>query len=288
MHFRLILLKLGILIGLALLSSFSLVVEPDVRNTGLAVVVSLLLLGIVLELVISQRRYDRRWFVSRSIAESVKIQAWFYMMNVPPYGEKDADDRFIDTLQQIKDQNKDIPLEVLTLDSNGPQITPRMKEVRSWPIDERRNFYFQNRIKDQVQWYAAKSKWNSTRENAWNTISIVFQVLAAVIAVALIAYDNSPLTLPNGTDFLLDPIGVLTTVSAAALSWGEARRFGELAKSYGLIAGELSILQERSHMADDENSLSSLVVDVERTISREHALWIIRRSEGFPGPKHLL
>jgi hypothetical protein len=57
-----------------------------------------------------------------------------------------------------------------------------------------------------------------------------------------------------------------------------ARSYRELSQSYGLIAQELSFLEEEANQVSNQDELDALVQDVERTISREHTIWLARRT----------
>jgi len=49
-------------------------------------------------------------------------------------------------------------------------------------------------------------------------------------------------------------------------------------QSYGFIAQELSLLETQVEQASTEQQLINIVLNVETAISREHAIWLVRRT----------
>jgi hypothetical protein len=276
-YYQFIFLKLLMLLGLAAIASVSWVSIPSLRSVGVVFAGVILVGGLSVETLISKRRYDHGWFRSRSLAESVKTHSWFYMMRIAPYDhDLTMNSNFLNTLEEIKRQTVSLPPQILSESAKGSQIPDYMKEVRKKDFEERKKIYVEGRIKDQSKWYANRGLWNSRRESVWTYASVGLQTLAALFAIALIVLGSLDVTL-SGFTLPVNPIGLLTTASAAVLTWTQAKRFGELSQSYGLIASELSILQERAAEVKDDAALGDFVVNVERTISREHTLWIVRR-----------
>src|SRR5207249_1769035 len=131
---------------------------------------------------------------------------------------------------------------------------------------ERRDFYRKNRLSDQRMWYAGKATWNSRKERFWFLISLILQIIAAVAALSFILSPSA-----------LAPVGILTTAAAASRSWSSAKSHRELSQSYGLISRQLAVLDDQCSTATSDQDLAALVENTERTISREHTIWIVRR-----------
>jgi hypothetical protein len=144
-----------------------------------------------------------------------------------------------------------------------------MKSIRKRNVADRLAYYLSDRVLDQRQWYTNKAKSNHTQETRWFISAWVLQLLAVVLAFVIIFF--------NG--LVINPVGILTTAGAGVLSWVNARNYGELSLSYGLIAQRLSILQEQRKDAMTEENLATGVSDFEQAISTEHTIWLARRLE---------
>jgi hypothetical protein len=148
----------------------------------------------------------------------------------------------------------------------GPQITKKMKEMRNEKLANRRDFYIQNRIRDQRLWYVEKAKWNKKRESLWFVVTWILELTAASLAIVIIILQ----------DTFINPVGIVTTAGAGVLSWINARSYSEPAESYGFVAQELVLLQDRANQVSTEKDLAKIVLDAERTIDREHTVWLAR------------
>jgi hypothetical protein len=142
-----------------------------------------------------------------------------------------------------------------------------MRLVRNETLEQRRSYYVKNRINEQKDWYARKADWNKSQGSMWFVIAWTLQVATAAIAIIVISFG----------DLFMNPVGILTTASAGMLSWIHARNYRELSQSYSLVAQELSLLEDRAKQVQTEEKMAEIVLDTERTISREHTIWLARR-----------
>lgn len=239
---------------------------------GLVIAV-FLLASLILTAFIDSKRMDRIWFSSRAIAESVKKESWLFMMKAKPYDpsvtEAHALKIFLDSLRKIIASQPNVSSELAKHFADTPQVTAQMQNVRGKDVTERLNYYKNNRLHDQRIWYTKKSTLNKNQESHLSILSWVLQFLAVFLAFT-IYYSNS----------IFNPVGSLTTAAAAIVSWVSARGYRELSQSYGLIAQELSFLEDEANQVSNQEELDELVQDVERTISREHTIWLARRTAG--------
>ena len=97
----------------------------------------------------------------------------------------------------------------------------------------------------------------------------VLQVAAILMAILLIP-------LP---DFFLNIPSILTTLVRALFAWMQLKRYQELSQSYGVAAQELSEIYESYRSVQSEDELSTHILDAEQAISREHTLWIARKTD---------
>lgn len=225
----------------------------------------------ILSAIMDMRKFDQVWFSSRAIAESVKTESWSFMMKVDPYDgtiiDSEAENRFLSRLNEILHRQPSVCSEMALYLQEGLQITAYMRQMRNETLDNRRTSYIQNRIRDQRLWYANRAKWNKHQELEWFIIAWILQVVAVAIAIIIIGFG----------DLIINPVGILTTASAGVLSWKHARSYRELSQSYGLTAQELALLENMAIQTTAEEELVEIVEDTERTISREHTVWLTRR-----------
>ena len=274
-YLRLFRLKIGLLIAVSLVTSVS--GSKALGFAGLGIVIAVVLLALmVLTAIIELRRFDRIWFSSRAVAETVKKESWLFMMKAKPYDsaitEGVAVNAFLANLRKVLDSQSQISSELSAHLQDSPQITETMKGIRNGNVGERLNIYTNHRVHDQCLWYARKSKLNRDLESRWFVLTWVFQFLAISLAFVVFLF-TSP---------VLNPVGIFTTTAAALISWMSVRSYRELSQSYGLIKHELSLLEEQARQLppQTEKELAEFVQEVERTISREHTIWLSRRVVG--------
>ncbi len=268
-HYRVLKLQMVFLLLVAGTSSVSL---PASFTASKASGIGILLVLILLVNSIAQiRKYDRRWFSCRAVAESVKVQTWRFMMRADPYAS-DSDfqsvrGKFVDDVMQSLNSQREAILEVGSKPVERTQITRFMEATRKKSLDERRHLYVEQRIQDQKVWYSKKAFQNSKAEARWFVFSFAMQALSAIVAFVVVFYSTIP----------VNPVGFITTAAMAGISWTNARSHRELSQSYGLVAQELAGLEDKASEVASEESLGKFVIEVERTISREHTLWKARR-----------
>ncbi len=145
-----------------------------------------------------------------------------------------------------------------------------MRYVRALPVPERTDYYVQNRLEEQAEWYRGKSERNSRSARNWFLASVATQVVAIIVLIA------AP------TIGVLAFVGFLAALGAAFTAWNQLGRHDELKTSYSMACQELTTIKELASRAVDEVSLRTLVDDGENAISREHTMWIARRGRPIP------
>lgn len=271
-YYRLFRLKIGLLIAVSFVTSVS--GSRALEFAGLGIVIAVVLLALmVLTAIIELRRFDRTWFSGRAIAETIKKESWLLMMKAKPYDttvtEAAAVNAFLANLRKVLDSQSQISSELSAHLQGSHQITETMKGIRSGNVAERLNSYITHRVHNQCLWYARESKLNRDLESRWFVLTWILQFLAVSLAF-VVFLSNNP---------ILNPVGILTTAAAALISWMSVRSYRELSQSYGLIKQELSLLEEQARQLppQTEKELDEFVQEVERTISREHTIWLSRR-----------
>jgi hypothetical protein len=237
------------------------------RRAATIVAVIALIIATILRWVTRVNRPNRAWFDGRAVAESVKTAAWRFVMHAVPYSgdTSHAERTFVDRVQAIMAERRDLSLASAETASVS-QISPRMREIRALPFLARRRTYLASRLSDQIDWYSRRGHDHRVAARRWFVIGVVFE-LAALAAAVLRVADLGAVNL----------IGVFTTFAAGVTAVNQLHGHDELARSYGLAAQELSSVGTLLEAADEQQFLS-LVGDAEGAISREHTMWMAKRT----------
>lgn len=249
----------------ALISSIE--VAANYRIHHACVVSIALLLSAVSTVLLWWLKPEKLWFDGRALAESIKSLTWRYMTGADPFassvGDLEATFR-----QKVEEVLKQRPVNLATVTPGHNQlITDKMRANRALQWDNRLQLYLQERIVDQRNWYLKKAKDNSNRTIFWFCAVVVVQVVAIAIAIARV--DNQ--SIPN-------LIGFLTALATCFISWMQIKRHQELSQSYGLAAQELALIESGSTSVASEATLEQFISEAESAISREHTLWVVRRT----------
>ena len=214
-------------------------------------------------------RPDRYWYAGRAVAESVKTVTWRYISKAEPFHTEEtfAQNEFKNSLKLIFEQNRDV-CSKLTDHSNEEQFTAAMNQMRCSSLEERKNNYFENRIKNQRDWYAKKAIYNKRMGNYFFLGLVFSNAMAVFLAILKITSCINPAYLP---------VDVTIALAAGVLSWIQAKRFTELSASYALTAHEIGFINEKSATIQSEEDFSKFVGDAENAFSREHTQWAARR-----------
>lgn len=269
-YLRLIQVDIGLVILAAGVGSFS--PNDPVLKTLVAFATALLfVLSIVLSAVLAIRRYEKRWYGGRAVAESVKTIAWRYSIRAEPYDIEDnaADARFVSELRAILDDKKHLAVALTgnPITREPHHITEGMRELRALDTKSRLAAYLSGRVDNQRDWYRRKSSTSGIAENKWFALIVVSQVLGVCAALALVRWPNTP----------VNAVGFFAAVATASAAWMQVRRHQELAQSYAIATQELGLIHEGGGRVTTNEQLSVFVSDAENAISREHTLWTARR-----------
>lgn len=234
------------------------------QRAAAALAVAALVLATLLRWVVRAERRNRAWFDGRAVAESVKTTAWRFMMHCEPYDGEDnaATEVFAARLSGILNERRDLSLTT----PSGDQMTQRMVDARHLPFEGRRELYVEHRLDNQCQWYArrARDHRRAARRLFW------FGLGCQVAALGLAALRITDL---HAVNF----VGVMTTLVAVATALNQLHAHDELNRSYALAAQELSTIKTLVDVAD-EARFPGQVTEAEGMISREHTLWMAKRS----------
>lgn len=231
----------------------------------------LLLLGLVLTVILKTKKYEDVWYQGRALAESCKTLTWRFVC-CSEYFESSLDiieakRRFVERIRELSDEFKELSIAMNSRALNLPIITYKMLEIRAYNLNARKDYYIKNRIEDQKKWYADKAEYNSEKYNLWFWCVIVSQAISLISIVFLIV----------NPDFNWNFVGLLTTISASALSWLQLKQHQELKQAYTTATQELNFIATLTDQLTTDNSFSKFVLDSENAVSREHTLWLAQR-----------
>lgn len=214
------------------------------------------------------KRPERLWYAGRALAESVKTMAWRYMSRAEPFDVSDNESAclFHQKLGQLVNQNKDVA-QALTSHIEGEQLTEHMDCQRGLALSDRQQYYVQGRVREQLNWYANKARFNKSCANAFFWALISANILAVVLAALRIKFAESAIW----------PTDALVALAASLLTWMQAKRFSELASSYSLAATEIGLIRDQARNISCEKEFSVFVADAENAFSREHTQWVARK-----------
>jgi len=266
-HKWLVVADLGLL-AVAALATIVTQKWPETASWSRYITAALLAVALVAKAAAFTRSYDTQWFDGRAVAETVKSATWRYAMHSPPFANSaEAHAAFTATLRETLQARPSLAPYLYQVPADGRQMPPAMEQIRAAPLETRRALYVSERIADQTDWYARKAAANSHSASRWFWAGLAVQGLALVVAIVIIQRPDVP-----------DVVAVLTTVAAAIAAWTQFRRHDELSKSYSLAAHELAFLRSEVEGATGEESFRKSVAATEDAISREHTMWMAKRS----------
>lgn len=264
-------INFALLILAAFCSSLNLEPSSNYYHILAWIVIISLIFSLIFRFSIKLLKLDRKWYDSRAIAESIKTITWRYAMGVNPYpavlAEK-ADKNFIGAINAIIKSRPEINEVLAVCLSSGEQISTRLRELRNLSFENKKKVYLNSRIKDQRDWYQNKAKFNASLERKWFWVNTFLESFAILIAIYML----------NVSSNNFNPIGLITTLSGIIIGWVEIKRFRELSQSYSLAAQELASAGSLIEGVKDEAALVKYVAETEEAISREHTMWLAKRS----------
>ena len=264
-------LDLVLLVGAGAFALFRSVTTGDLSwIMGIVSAVSMLA-SIICKLVMRVRRFDRIWFDCRAIAESVKTTAWRYMMCVPPFNTEKSpatsDQELVTELESIRKARPSVIGELAAYPSDSDRITPTMRHTRQLSLSDRKRKYLKERLKDQKEWYRSKAKINADAADKSFWVIIWVQTFAFVLGVVEVVKPKTP-----------NMVAVIVSVAAIIIAWNEMKRYKDLANAYTIAADDLASAEAVWEHIADEKELQKQVIQTEDAISREHTMWLVRRT----------
>lgn len=267
LYLRLIMAEYALLLLASILSVNSAVTSRE-YYAGYALV----FVGLICVLLYrTLKKPEQAWYLCRACAESAKTLPWRYVMRAEPFDGQDgriAREKFIGQFRDLLRSNPELADAIAGVHHLGPQVTAEMEEIRSRPMDERIKYYLNDRVMDQLSWYARKAAWNKSRAALWTLIGVGTYVVATALVLLRVA--------DPGALGPMWPIEPLILVAAVVLGWMQVKKFNELASAYTLTAHEISLVRDRFASVANDAELAQLVSESELAFSREHTQWVAR------------
>ncbi|HEY4380554.1 MAG TPA: DUF4231 domain-containing protein [Acidobacteriaceae bacterium] len=221
--------------------------------------------------ILKERKFEDTWYLGRAVAESVKTRAWSYMMAAQPYPlakpPSEVDSAFIADIRKIVHEAPSITI-VRAKGKTRDEITAGMRKVRNSSLPERMTTYLSCRIIDQRDWYSDKSIANANKESNIFVAVLCSQFVAAIVALMGVI-NNYPVS---------GSASVLATISSCFIAWLQVKKYQETAQAYSVASRELGLIAALAESITDEANAAKFVEESESAVSREHTLWIARRT----------
>ena len=228
--------------------------------------------SLALSIIVRLASYEKIWFDARAVAESVKTLSWRYMTGAEPYhiflSLEIVETLFVCDLKAVIAERQKVTSHLAQDHEPKVQITEVMRSVRRLGTEGRRDVYRNSRIREQMKWYRVRSLTNRKIGSRWFLAIFAAEFLAICSAVAYAFYWNRVANLT----------GVFGGLAGALIAWIQLKRYQELCQSYGLAQQELGLIEAICDHISDDGQLSEYVLDSERAISREHTLWLARKT----------
>jgi len=273
---RRFLVVLRVRLGGLLAAAVGAAVSWELRTFQVGGLISLLAFAVALtaELYIATAQPDRVWYEGRAAAESAKTLTWRFVVRGEPFGDSTGLPAERDLLARLDEILQDLPRsQAGTREGGAPQITQKMRELRSQSFMDRRDLYLGARLRAQQVWYARNAAWNEKRARRWLAVSIAFEFLG-VAGAMLRAF--------NVVD--VDLLGPLAAAAAAITAWAQAKQYERLTTTYGVTASALASVASEAEGITEEDAWDAFVGRAEEVIGREHTVWRAARGVDVEPP----
>jgi SMODS and SLOG-associating 2TM effector domain 3/SMODS and SLOG-associating 2TM effector domain 1 len=225
-------------------------------------------------------RPHKTWYGGRAAAESAKTLAWRFAVGGAPFQiDQDPDEVGLAFTTRLEEILTDLDAGSLVPPSGiGRQITPRMRELRTKSLEERKEAYRVGRIADQLLWYSRKAKWNKARSQRWN-VSLIFLEILGLVGAIVIATGLFAKEVFGDTGVVIGSlVGWTGAIVAGGAAWLQTKQHSNLAEAYSVAALELSAINDLMPLQRTEEDWARFVSESEDAISREHTLWRASRT----------
>lgn len=209
---------------------------------------------------------EKLWYDARAAAESMKSSAWQFAVGGDAFRIHDqtASTRFVASLRDILSTlpKLDIPASF----SGESAIPAEMRDIRASNLDLRKKEYIEDRVMEQVTWYAANAKTNKKQARFWRRCLIFLESAAVLLGLLRI-----------GGLFDVNWLGPLAAGAAGVAAWKQSKNFSLLSEIYSVTSHEVNLVRETLVIPLGEDEWANAVHHAESAFSREHTLWLARK-----------
>uniref|UniRef100_UPI0018ED8136 DUF4231 domain-containing protein n=1 Tax=Pedobacter sp. ASV12 TaxID=2795120 RepID=UPI0018ED8136 len=230
-----------------------------------------LISAMFISIMLKYKKYEDVWYRGRALAESCKTLTWRFI-TCSEYFENslapnEADSRFINRIKEVNNEFNDLHNELRASEIALPIITNEMRRIRLLSLNDRKTYYLNERIQNQIDWYSSKADNNKSKYENWFLLVIIFQFLA-LLSIAYLVF--RPMS-----DFNL--VGLFSTISASGFSWLQLKKYQENKQAYTTATSELNLIKAEVNIQVTEQQFSKFVLDSENAMSREHTMWLAQK-----------
>jgi len=227
----------------------------------------LMILVFILMILQYSKNYMEGWQKGRFLAESILSNCWLVIFRCGSYNQKNYNECLAKFHDRIKEMKKEINIKdyfyMLPQEMFVNDNPVWMREKYETTSEDKKTFYIQYRINDQIDWYSKKAKFNTDNSKNYFLYGLISLGLGIVLSVFVLLKLVPALTY----------LGLFTTIAACLFSWKQTKRFDELKTTYSVAADELSDFKRALINKTSEDDIKETVFDTEKSISREHKLW---------------
>lgn len=222
---------------------------------------------LILMIIDFANNYMDGWQKSRFLAESILSNCWLLIFKCEIYNHNKYDEAISKFHKRIKFLKKEININnylsytgVINQDNDSPGW---LYENFNAKINVKKQFYIDNRIQEQINWYNQKTRYNKNNSRNYFILGLISLVIGIILTILVLAK-----SIPN-----LSYLGLFTTLTASLFSWKQTRRFDELKTTYSVTVDELCHFKNIIEIEKNESEIQKIVFETENSISREHKLW---------------
>lgn len=221
------------------------------------------------------KKLEIPWYEARAAAESIKTVYWRYIMHAEPFAAATLRaDSETALLQRIED--------VLTGLGKSPDSRTALVEsevldwawaVRTANMPLRVDFYIHERLKNQANWYGAKSK--SLTRYARRASIIAITTTAVAFALSIVGF---------WTDAAGSWSEVFLEVAVVVFAYAAIRNYRRDSRVYEFTRQEIETAARQIHPHLSQDDWAHLVDEIEEVFSREHVTWQASHSSEIRRP----
>jgi len=168
---------------------------------------------------------ERNWVRARSMAESLKTEAYLFAANALPYNKTDAIDRLFGRTEELLESVNDLPAKTIPSEEKSKGLLPGSISVEQ---------YIQKRVNDQIDaFYIPSAIKNEQIVKIGGKIGLGLGALAAILGAL------------GATGWTAAWVAVVTTTTLAITAYLYAGRYQYLVISYQATARRLELLRSR-------------------------------------------